>query len=288
MINLIGDYYLISEHVNSDLQWVGERSRSLYIYVSQMKLPSNSPTQLLYFPSYRPHPLSLSTIYNLISILHLTTTFRESTEPLSLSHTHTQIFDPKEIQKREKEMHSDAVLPQDPSNTNEVVISHEDTTPQLNGRKLSWTKLRRADSLDIESASIGGLRHEVVHISFTTYLFYFSLYMLLHAVVHILHILFCFFSLIMIGRRCRVGGGAAAGVPEHRSGVRRYRDVAVVRLLEHVHGWDQTQRRHHRCVVLDSLHSHVNSVDQVCPHRLASQRQRRWYVVSPLLSSSFL
>lgn len=93
----------------------------------------------------------------------------------------------------------------------------------------------------------------------------------------------------MIGRRRRrVGGGAAAGVPEHRSGVRRYRDVAVVRVLEHVHGWDQTQRRHHRCVVLDSLHSHVNSVDQVCPHRLARQRQWRWYVVSALICCRYL
>lgn len=105
-------------------------------------------------------------------------------------------------------MESDAVLPQDQSNTNDVVISHEDTIPQLNGRTLSWTKLRRADSLDIESASIGGLRHEVVHISFTTYLFYFSLYMLLHEVVHILHILFCFFfsnydrAALSGGRRC--------------------------------------------------------------------------------------
>ncbi|KAH6827404.1 high affinity K+ transporter 5 [Perilla frutescens var. hirtella] len=59
-------------------------------------------------------------------------------------------------------MSSDAVLIQqdDQPNTNDVVINREEqTTPPLNGRKLSWTKLRRADSLDIESASIGGRHH---------------------------------------------------------------------------------------------------------------------------------
>lgn len=59
-------------------------------------------------------------------------------------------------------MSSDAVLIQGDheSNPNDVAITQEEeTSPQLNGRKLSWTKLRRADSLDIESASLGGRHH---------------------------------------------------------------------------------------------------------------------------------
>lgn len=40
-----------------------------------------------------------------------------------------------------------------------VITQEEESSPQLNGRKLSWTKLRRADSLDIESASLGGRLH---------------------------------------------------------------------------------------------------------------------------------
>ncbi|KAG6426857.1 hypothetical protein SASPL_111092 [Salvia splendens] len=41
----------------------------------------------------------------------------------------------------------------DDTNLDDVVIPQEN--PQLNGRSLSWTKLRRVDSLDVESASLG-------------------------------------------------------------------------------------------------------------------------------------
>lgn len=45
----------------------------------------------------------------------------------------------------------------DDTNLDDVVIPEleEETNPQLNGRNLSWTKLRRVDSLDVESASLG-------------------------------------------------------------------------------------------------------------------------------------
>lgn len=82
-----------------------------------------------------------------------------------------------------------------------------------------------------------------------------------------------------IGRGPRLEGGAAAGFPEHRGGVRRHRHVAVVCFREHVHRWNQTQRRHHRSFVLDFLHFNLDSVDQVCPDRLTCQRQWRWYTI---------
>ena len=44
----------------------------------------------------------------------------------------------------------------DDTTLDDVVIRQEEqTNPQLNARNLSWTKLRRMDSLDVESASLG-------------------------------------------------------------------------------------------------------------------------------------
>lgn len=65
-------------------------------------------------------------------------------------------------------MSSDDALTQvdEPNPNGDDVVAtaqEEEETPQLNGRKLSWTKLRRADSLDVESANINVDSHRHHH-----------------------------------------------------------------------------------------------------------------------------
>lgn len=75
----------------------------------------------------------------------------------------------------------------------------------------------------------------------------------------------------------KLGADAAAGVPEHRRGVRWRRDVAAVRLLQHVPGRRQAPGRPRRRPLPHPLHPHPHPHGQVRLHRPLRQRQwRRW------------
>ena len=79
-----------------------------------------------------------------------------------------------------------------------------------------------------------------------------------------------------VRRAGQLGADADAGVPEHRRGVRRHRDVAAVRVLEHVPGRHPAPRRPPRRPLAHPLHSHPHPHAQVRLRRPPRQRQWRW------------
>lgn len=76
------------------------------------------------------------------------------------------------------EMSGDVV--EDNHKTEESQPEEEEVPPQLlKGKKLSWQKLRRFDSLDIESSSVGGHHAHGSKVSFYKFTFFiFSFYFL--------------------------------------------------------------------------------------------------------------
>ena len=70
--------------------------------------------------------------------------------------------------------HDDLVVAED--NNTEESQEGQEVSQQLKGKKLSWKKLRRYDSLDIESSSVRGHRHGHGD-SKVTFLFLFFLFL---------------------------------------------------------------------------------------------------------------
>lgn len=77
--------------------------------------------------------------------------------------------------------------------------TQQDEAPQqqLNGKKISWPKLPRYDSLDIESRSVPDHAHahgSKVDLSISnTFFFFFHIFPPLHDIVLMLHIIIIFF-----------------------------------------------------------------------------------------------
>lgn len=138
----------------------------------------------------------------------------------------------------------------------------EEIPQKLQGKKLSWNKLRRNDSLDMESGKFNGHHHSSK----------------VRLPIFLLAYVFAEFKCLIICVLCAewtLEFDTESCISEHRSGVWRHRDVTFVCICEHLHRRYKTQRWYTWSSLPDFLHHHLNPSRQVRLHRFACKWQWR-------------
>lgn len=138
----------------------------------------------------------------------------------------------------------------------------EEIPQKLQGKKLSWNKLRRNDSLDMESGKFNGHHHS----SKVRLPIFLLAYVSAEFKCLIICVLCAEWTLEFDTESC---------ISEHRSGVWRHRDVTFVCICEHLHRRYKTQRWYTWSSLPDFLHHHLNPSRQVRLHRFACKWQWR-------------